>query len=358
MTLVDLDELKRRAHVVALPLRVPFRGVTVREAMLFEGPDVWTEWAPFVEYGPQEASRWLRSSLFIDAHGFSSPGVPVEVNATIPAVDVVRDPGAVGRLMEQYPGCTTVKVKVAEKGQGVEDDLARVRAVRAWFAENYGGAAATDTPKIRMDANGGWSVEDALRVIEVVAQEGACDYAEQPCATVEELAAVRMGLMRRGIFVRVAADESIRKSADPLAAVREVVDANACDVAVVKVPPLGGVDRLLEIADDVARRGVALTVSSALDTAVGVGAGLEAAACLRREIECGDDEGVVVPAQAAGLATGSLFEVDVARRPIVDGCIVSGPVVPDREVLERWTAPAERREWWLRRLEAAYQHLL
>lgn len=368
MELASLDDLLARARVVAVPLRVPFRGVQVREAVLFEpaGAGVWSEWAPFVEYGSVEAARWLRSALHFSSLFESDAASPqlVEVNATIPAVDVLADPvrgaSVIGELMGRYPGCSTVKVKVAEAGQSLEDDLARVRAVRQWFAEEYAAGRSgvlTDNPKIRLDANGGWSVEQAVQVVAAVAAEGAFDYVEQPCRSVGELAAVRMALMRQGIFARVAADEVVRKSDDPLVAVREVVGAQACDVVVLKVPPLGGVDRLLEIAEDVACRGVAVTVSSALDTGVGLGAGLQAAAELARHIDAGDDEGVWVPAQPAGLATGSLFVQDLAPRPIVDGCIMSGPVEPDPELLERYAATDERRDWWLARLAGAYQHL-
>lgn len=356
MRMTELTDWTDRAHVLSLPLRVPFRGVTTREVMLFEpgSPNSrWSEWAPFVEYKPEEAARWLRAAVtYADAPPAAEP-MPVEVNATIPAVDVAADPEIIDRLMSRYHGCTTVKIKVAEAGQSIDADLARVRAVRAWFERNAGpdGPAATAQPMIRMDANGGWNIDEALTVIQTVAAEGPIDYAEQPCATIGELAEVRSQLMRRGVFARIAADESIRKTGDPLAAVREVVDARACDVAVVKVPPLGGVDRLLEIAADVARRGVALTVSSALDTAVGLGAGLEAAAALTSYIDSGDDEGVVVQPQAAGLATGTLFVQDVAERPIVDGSICSVAVAPDPAVLEEFRAAPERRDWWLGRLK-------
>lgn len=337
-----MSDLADRAHVLSLPLRVPFRGVTTREVMLFEpdGPDSrWSEWAPFLEYETSEAARWLRAAMTYAEGARAAEPTAVEVNATIPAVDVAADPESIDRLMSRYHGCTTVKIKVAQAGESTDEDLARVRAVRAWFERN-----GLQQPKIRVDANGGWSIEEALRVIETVAAEGHIDYAEQPCATVDELVEVRSQLMRRGIFARIAADESIRKTGDPLAAVREVVEAGACDVAVVKVPPLGGVDRLLEIADEVARRGVALTVSSALDTAVGLGAGLEAAAALSSS-------------QAAGLATGTLFVRDVAERPIVDGVIYSGAVTPDPAVLEEYRAEPERCDWWLGRLEDCRRHL-
>lgn len=366
---VSIDQLIERAHIVALPMRVSFRGVRLREAMLIEGTRRWCEWSPFLEYGPEESSRWLRSAL---GYGFGwqaggvafTPGADptpegaaptpeqeqfVQVNATIPAMDVSADPDVIDRLMQRYPGCTTVKIKVAERGQNPEWDVARVRAVRQWFADN-----GIPHPKVRLDANGGWTVPEAIDAITSIAGLGPLDYVEQPCATVAELAQVRTALMQRGLFVRIAADESIRKSSDPLRAVEEVIDAGACDVAVLKVPPLGGIDQLVRIAEAVAPRGVAITVSSALDTAVGIGAGLEAAARLPRNV---DDDGMIAEPQAAGLATGTLFEADVAPRPIVNGRIAAGPVVPDPAVLEEYAIQGERRDWWLQRLRDAHAYL-
>ena len=354
LTLPPLDDLISRAHVVALPMRIRFRGVGVREALLFDGTTAWSEFAPFVEYDAPEASRWLRSSLLM---GFSDSLGPaaretVAVNATIPAVDVDQDPGVIDRLMQRYPGCTTVKIKVAEKGQHLGQDLARIRAVKQWFMDND---EVTEHPAIRLDANGGWDVSTAIEAVEaVVASHIKIDYLEQPCPSADELAELRRQLMRRGLFVRVAADEAIRKSADPRVAVREVVDAGACDVVVLKVPPLGGVDVLLDIAAEVGRRGVAVTVSSALDTAVGLGAGLAAAARLPA---LDDDDGMMVDPQAAGLATGTLFERDLAARPIVDGRMVVGPVVPDAQVLKECTVTGERRDWWLDRVRECYRVL-
>lgn len=354
----SIDELLERAHVVALPLRVPFRGVQVREALLFDAPFRWAEWAPFLEYEPEEASRWLRAALnygYSPAPDVANPWVPV--NATVPAVDVRKDPEVIDALMQRYPGCTTVKVKVAQKDQRLSDDVARVSAVREWFAE-----AGIPDPKVRLDANGAWSVSQALEAIDAITANGPLDYVEQPCATAGELAEVRRQLgARAGSLaesepefstgsspVRIAADECIRKSADPLTAVTEVIDADACDVVVLKVPPLGGVARLLDIARTVAPRGVAVTVSSALDTGVGLGAGLEAAARL-------PEVGAV--SQAAGLATGSLFVEDLAPRPIVNGRIQSGPLVPDATLLREFAASGKRKDWWFDRLKRAYQHL-
>lgn len=355
--LPSLAELLERADVVALPMRVPFRGVTVREALLIDAPSQWAEFAPFPEYEPAEASLWLRSAI---QYGYGTSGSAptdewVAVNATIPAVDVDAQPGIIGELMERYPGCTTVKVKVAEKtalandpAASMRQDVQRVRAVRQWYVDQ-----GISTPKIRMDANGGWTVQQALEVVETLAADGPLDYVEQPCRTVAELAEVRQSLMRRGLFVRVAADEAIRKSADPIAAVKEATDAGACDVAVLKVPPLGGADQLRRVASEVAQRGVSITVSSALDTAVGLGAGLQAAASLVHI----DDDGMVAEPNAAGLATGTLFEHDLAERQIVDGRMHTGAVTPDPDRLAEFRLTGERRDWWLDRLRAAYSYL-
>ncbi|MEY8566200.1 o-succinylbenzoate synthase [Corynebacterium sp.] len=342
----DLSELADRARVVTCPLRVPFRGVTERELMLVEAPSGWVEWAPFLEYGPQESARWLRSAVEL---GWGRPPAPtlssVEVNATVPAVDVAADPEAVARLLERYPGCTTVKVKVAEKGQTLQDDLARVRAVRD----------ARPGVAVRVDANAGWSVDEAFAAARALTDParggGPLDYMEQPCATVAELAELRRRLGSRGMMVRVAADELIRKSGDPLA----VVQAGACDVAVLKAAPLGGVSQVRAIAEEVGRYGVAVTVSSALESAVGMYAGILAAATLPGYT---DDEDMVVAPQAAGLATGSLFAEDVcAPREIVDGRLTVERLSPDPDRLESLEAPAARRDWWLARLADAHRYL-
>ena len=173
------SELIDRSRVVALPLRTRFRGVEVREVMLFDAPGGWVEWSPFPEYGAEEASRWLRCTLEM---GWGAPPEPlidsVEVNATIPAVDVAADGEIVAKLLERYPGCTTVKVKVAEAGQTLADDVARVQAVR----EVLPGAV------VRVDANRGWTVPEALEAARAL---GPLDYLEQPCHSVEELAQLR-----------------------------------------------------------------------------------------------------------------------------------------------------------------------
>ena len=313
----DLADLLDRVHVVVLPMRVRFRGITVREVTLIDGPSGWGEFGAFLEYEPPEAAHWLASA--IEAAYQKPPAVRrdrIPVNATIPAVA----PEQVPELISRFPGARTAKVKVAEPGQSLHDDVARVEAVRALV------------PTVRVDANGGWSVDEAVAA---AAALGPLEYIEQPCKSVEELAEVR----RRMPGVKIAADESIRKADDPL----RVVRAGAADVAVLKVAPLGGTSTLLKI---VAQIDVPVVISSALDSAVGIATGLNAAA------------GIPMLEHACGLATGRLFVDDVAEPArLIDGYLAVGPIVPDPARLDGLAAPPERRDWWIRRIIACYRLL-
>lgn len=333
---MHIDEILDRAHVVALPMAVRFRGVDTREALLIDGPAGWGEFAPFLEYDAVESAAWLRAGLEAAFEGFPEPlRESVEVNATVPAVP----PSEVAAVLARYPGCRVVKVKVAEKGQTLADDVARVAAVREVLPQAV----------IRVDANRGWTVADALEAARVL---GPLDYMEQPCHSAEELAELRRTLMRAGMFVRVAADESIRRADDPY----RVAELQAADVAVVKVAPLGGVRPVLNLATDLRARHMDVTVASALDTAVGMNAGLAAVAALP---VLSDDDDMDVPPAAAGLATGSLFLEDIAApRPIVDGRMSTAPVAPDPARLAALAAPAERRDWWFRRVGEALAHVV
>ncbi|WP_458317303.1 o-succinylbenzoate synthase [Mycolicibacterium brisbanense] len=312
----SLDDLLERLHVVSLPMRVRFRGITVRELALIDGPAGWGEFGAFVEYQPPEAAAWLGSA--IEAAYRPVPPVlrdRVPINATVPAVDAARVPEVLGR----FPGARTAKVKVAEAGQSLADDVARVNAVRE------------RVPTVRVDANAGWTVSEAVDAAAALSADGDLEYIEQPCATVEELAA-----LRSMIDVPIAADESIRKAEDPL----RVVRAGAADVAVLKVAPLGGVSRMLEIA---AQIDIPIVVSSALDSAVGISRGLLAAAALP-ELQ-----------HACGLGTGGLFVEDVVAPAVpTDGFLPVGPVVPEPDRLAALAAAPDRRQWWIDRVRACY----
>jgi o-succinylbenzoate synthase len=312
----DLADLLDRVHVVALPMRVRFRGITIREVALIDGPAGWGEFGAFVEYRPPEAASWLAAG--IEAAYQAPPPARrdrIPVNATVPAVAPERVP----ELLSRFPGARTAKVKVAEPGQTLSDDVMRVETVRGLV------------PTVRVDANGGWSVDEA---VSAAAALGPLEYIEQPCRTVEELAEVR-----RRIDTPVAADESIRKADDPL----RVVRSGAADVAVLKVAPLGGTSALLKIADQV---DIPVVISSALDSAVGIATGLRAAAAL--------------PAlrHACGLGTGRLFINDVADvSNMAEGYLPVEPVTPDPARLHGLAAPPQRRDWWIRRIISCYRLL-
>ena len=301
-------------------MRVRFRGIDTREALLIDGPCGWGEFAPFVEYADAEAARWLTAALEASHGSWPAPvRDAVSVNATVPAVG----PGQVPAVLARFEGCTTAKVKVAEPGQSLGDDLDRVAAVRAAMGKQA---------RIRVDANGGWSVDDALGALARLAPYGL-EYAEQPCAAVEELVELRRALARNGTEVLIAADESIRKADDPL----RVARLGAADIVVVKVAPLGGVGRALEV---VAACGLPAVVSSALDTSIGISAGVALAAALP-ELE-----------HACGLGTVGLFASDVATpalRP-VGGILEPGRVRPDPEAMAELAAPPARQVWWRDRL--------
>lgn len=317
-SLPPLDALLDNAHVVALPLVTRFRGIEVREAVMLEGPEGWTEFSPFAEYADAEASSWLAAA--IDFGWMPQPAAvrnEIRVNATVPAVAAASVPS----VLERFDGCRTAKVKVAEPGQRLADDVARVAAVR----ESLGAEG-----RIRIDANGAWNVDEAERALHALA-EYDLEYAEQPCESVEELAELRRRVKYMDILI--AADESVRKASDPLAVAR----ASAADLLVVKAQPLGGVARALAI---VAEAGLPAVVSSALDTSVGLSMGVALAAALPRlDYDC-------------GLGTASLFTGDVVSPGLAPhgGVLPVGRVAPDRSLLEEHAASAERREWWLARL--------
>jgi len=230
------------------------------------------------------------------------------VNVTVPAVG----PELAAKIVSGS-GCRTAKVKVAERGQSEADDLERVEAVRA---------ALGPAGKIRVDANGGWDPAQAARMLRQLARFGL-EYAEQPCATLEELAE-----LRRHIDIPVAADESIRRAEDPL----RVRAAGAADIVMLKVQPLGGVRAALQVAEAC---GLPVVVSSAVDTSVGLAAGVALAAALPE-----------LP-YACGLATMSLLGGDVTADPLTAQAgelPVRRPAV-DPAQLARWeTDPAPWRE--------------
>jgi O-succinylbenzoate synthase len=300
--------------VYRVPLRTRFRGIDVRDGVLVRGPAGWGEFSPFWDYDDAESRRWWAAAEEAAVHGWPAPlRDRVPVNVTVPAVDADR-----AHAIVSASGCRTAKVKVAEPGQSAADDLERVEAVR----DALGPAGA-----IRVDANAAWDVDTAVARIRELDRVGL-EYVEQPCATLAELAA-----LRRRIDVRVAVDEGVRRSADPL-----TVDLReAGDVVVLKVQPLGGVRAALRVAET---HGLPCVVSSALESSVGIAAGVALAAALPE-----------LPF-ACGLATVALFTDDVTSTPLlpVDGYL---PVVrPQPDRLDAVAADAVTDARWRARLDA------
>ena len=306
--------------VVALPLRTKFRGIVVREALIFRGSQRWSEFSPFTEYEDEEASQWLAGAI-----SWANDPLPstfrdsIPVNATLPAVS----PDEVAAVLSPFGNFGSVKIKVAEKGQSLADDVARARKVRDLYPE----------AKIRLDANAGYTTADTM----VVARELRdldLQYIEQPVRTIAELKELRTWLAEEQIPLKVAVDESIRKSTDPLLVARE----QAADIAVIKVQPLGGIRRAMAIASE---SGLVIVVSSALETSSGIGHGLHLAAAMPKlSYDC-------------GLATACLLGGDVVEDPLVsaEGQIELREVSPSEELLEKYAASEERKAWWLGRLE-------
>jgi O-succinylbenzoate synthase len=311
-------ELLPSLRAFAIPMPTKFRGTTLREGALLKGPAGWGEFSPFPEYGPRECARWLSCALEAAAQGWPEPvRDSVAVNITVPSVGPDH-----AHAIVAGSGCRTAKVKVAEPGQPASADIARIAAVRD--------AIGADG-RVRIDANGGWSLDQAERMLRELSAFDL-EYAEQPCATLDELAE-----LRRRVDVPIAADESIRRAEDPL----RVRAAGAADIVVLKAQPLGGVRPALEIAESC---GLPVVVSSAVDTSIGLAAGVALAAALPE-----------LP-YACGLATMSLLAGDVTAEPLAEdrGTLpVRRPAVDEAALARYEVDPAG----WRARLLAAAEFL-
>jgi O-succinylbenzoate synthase len=307
--------------VWSTPLRTRFRGIDVRDGILLRGPAGWGELSPFWDYDDAESATWLRAAHEAAFVGWPEPvRQSVPVNVTVPAVG----PERAREIVLASGGCRTAKVKVAQRGpdgmlEPVSAEVERVAAVR----EALGPDGA-----IRIDANAAWTPDEALaHLAEIDRAAGGLEYVEQPCAEVDELA-----LVRRKQDVPVAADESIRRASDPMRVVRE----EAADIVVLKVQPLGGVRACLELAEQV---GLPVVVSSALESSVGLAAGVALAAALPE-----------LP-YACGLATSQLLVHDVVTEPLlpVDGALPVRRPEPSPRALAAAAADHLTAERWLAR---------
>lgn len=307
-----LDSILGSLKVVALATKTDFRSVTSREVALFEGPNGWGEFSPFLEYSYEESVPWLLSGIEA-AFVQTAPALRqrIEVNATLPAIN---DSTEIEKLLNGFEGTKVVKIKV---GGVPEIDLARIACVRELRPD----------AKIRIDVNGLWSVEQAYAFL---SQAGEIEYVEQPCLTIEELRELKY---RTG--VKIAGDEIIRKAKDPL----NLDLSGAIDIVMLKVAPLGGIAKALEIARHYA---LPVAVSSALESAVGISHGLKLAAAIS-QLD-----------YACGLGTGALLAVDIGELPIIEGKIEVTNVTPDPAALIKFAVSNERLNWWKNRIRMTW----
>ncbi len=301
--------------MVSIPMRTKFRGLTHREAVIFKG-ERWSEFSPFPEYSDQEASVWLRAAL-----SFANDELPelvrdeVRVNATLPAVDASE----IEAVLARYGGFSTVKIKVAESGESLTEDLNRIRAVAKLYPD----------AKIRLDANGGYTVAQAFELTEKLSDFNI-EYLEQPVRTLDEMAELRKELAGKYL---ICADELIRKSSDPIA----VAASGAADLVMLKAQPLGGVSAALALSREIGLKSV---VSSAIETSVGLSMGVHLACALDDlEFDC-------------GLGTLNLLAGDIAKNPLFpeQSILRPGQVEVDEHLLEKYSASPERQEFWRSRV--------
>ena len=323
----NVEELLACAHVVSLPLKTSFRGLTHRETVIFERPGSTGEWAAFGEYGDEEASWWLAAAIEQMSHPLTrSDLTPVAINAIIPAMPIAEIEG----WLSAFRGCTAAKIKVAEKGESLNDDLARVREVRRVLGSDIA---------IRLDANSGWTPQQAKGAADALEQFGI-DYLEQPVSTLEEMSELRNLLGSSPI--RLAADETVRKS-HHVGRIREV----GCEVVIVKPSPIGGFTHTMALAREAHENGLQVVVSSGLESSVGLTYAAHVASAV--------DRLTGVPT-AHGLGTAALLGRDVVIKPLVpqEGYVHPSSLELDRNALATLRVSAEREELWRARLERCY----
>jgi L-Ala-D/L-Glu epimerase len=209
------------------------------------------------------------------------PAQAVPVNATLSALD--RAGAATQAAAAVAAGFRCLKVKV-----GIGDDAGRVAAVRA--------AAGPETD-LRLDANGAWSVKEAVRAIELLSPAGL-ELVEEPTHGLEAVREVR-----ERVPVRVSIDET--------AAEHGALGAGVADAVCLKISRCGGISGLIAAATLVRASGAEVYLASTLDGPLGVAAALHAAAALA-------SRGPVPP---CGLATLALFEDFENPMPARDGQI-------------------------------------
>ena len=316
---LTLEEGLASLRVLALPMRTTFRSLDIRETALFKGENGWGEFAPFIEYSDQESLPWLESAIEA-ADKALSPALRefIPINATVPASN---DEAEIEQILSWYPGVDTVKIKV---GTGIQEDLVRIAVVRKHLPK----------AKIRIDVNGSWSVKEALLNVNAIYEVTGdlLEYVEQPVASLDELKQLKEDM---SVDVKIAGDEVLRKAKDPFAISLD----GAIDILMLKVSPLGGIKRAMDLAS---HHKLPVVISSALESAVGISYGLALAARVPNLD------------YACGLGTSALFNQDVSDIPIVNGAIKAANYPIDLDRVERYELKGERLEWWRNRISRVW----
>ena len=267
------DDDGRLGFGEAAPLE-PYDGVSVDDVIdaLRGGPP--ERGAP-----PQARAAWELAELDLQMRRTDRPlsepwADAIPVNLTLPAGPPEEVVAAAEAGVREGYSCFKVKV-------GLPDDEERVAAVRA---------AVGPWPALRVDANGAWDPDGAVRAIESLSVNDL-QLVEQPCATLEEMAAVRAR-----VEVPLAADEPIAGPAD----VRRAIELGACDAVNVKLAGSGGFGPAREALRAARDGGIEALLSSTLDGPWGIGAALQLASGERLSLAC-------------GLATLGLFDAKLAR---------------------------------------------
>ena len=300
-------------QVLAIPTKTNFRGINLREVVIFRGPFGYSEFSPFIEYSNIESTNWMRAAL--EAAYKPKPELKqktVKINATLPKVDLDK----VKNILNLYPGAKTIKIKV----DSFNED-AKLVAKALEYSPNS---------QIRLDVNGGWDLQRAGENIEKFDQEFGTqiEYYEQPCAELSELKK-----LKEFTKTKIAADESIRKNLDfNFEELKEYVD-----IAILKWQPVGGFSAARELA---AKINLPVVISSALETGIGIDHGLHLAASIGTDLAC-------------GLGTVGLLQEDIVNEPleIIDGEIAVISRTPNQEQIAKYRASEERWLWWNKRVE-------
>lgn len=303
-------------QVVSIPVKNTFRGIKSREIALFEGPAGWSEFSPFLEYDNKQSATWMKAALEAATKPAPTPlRNEVMVNATLPNIK----PGEVEKVLSNFDGCTTIKIKI--------NDFTIDRELLIESLKHVPNA------RFRLDINGGWTLDEAIVNLKNYEGEfaGLIDYVEQPCIDIADLK-----VLKNETGIKIAVDESIRKFlGSDLTKLKDVAD-----IAVIKWAPSGGINAALDLVKQIS---LPVVVSSALDSSVGISHGL-ALACAIPNLY-----------GACGLATVALLEGDVTSDSLLasKGVIANHKVTPDR--ISEFKVDNQRQKWWQDRADLIYE---